>query len=197
MSRSTPIRRARPSRTSRTLPLTLASVVTDYVRREREPAIERLLFYLNQPPERILDLVASWRGPDGACEPRQRRVPRAARERAGAAIRALRLEGLASFEELHDRVAESIGRIRGIGALTVYDVSFRIGAFLGVMPRRVYLHGGALAGARALDAAFQAGPRRPEAFPRWFRALEPWEIENCLCVYKEALRAIGRRKRAA
>jgi hypothetical protein len=73
--------------------------------------------------------------------------------------------------------------------LTVYDTTYRIGAYLKLQPDRVYLHAGTRKGAGAL------GVRRvPYVFrrhlPRAFRRLKPYEIEDCLCIYKDALKKL-------
>jgi hypothetical protein len=87
------------------------------------------------------------------------------------------------FDTLHHIVDEC--RMEGIGALTVYDTAVRIAAFLWLTPQRVYLHAGALSGARKLGVDVRDGVVDPEVLPREFRLLEPDEIEDCLCIYKD------------
>src|SRR6202040_2897317 len=55
-----------------------------------------------------------------------------------------------SFDDLFELIRAEVHSIPGIGELYVYDTSLRIGARLNVFPRRVYLHAGTRAGARAL-----------------------------------------------
>ena len=55
-----------------------------------------------------------------------------------------------TFADLHDLVRREIGRIAGIGRVTINDVATRIGAHLDLAPERVYLHAGTAAGAKAL-----------------------------------------------
>jgi hypothetical protein len=90
------------------------------------------------------------------------------------------------FQALHDAVARQIGDIRGIGELAVYDIEHRIGAFLGRKPTLVDLHRGTRKGARALG--FTGTTLDPARLPSAFSRLTPAEIEDCLCLYKEALR---------
>ncbi len=61
-----------------------------------------------------------------------------------------------AFAELHGLVEREIGSMRGIGALTVYDVAHRIGAFLGKPPGLVYLHAGT-------RERFRSRPQRGDA----------------------------------
>ena len=107
------------------------------------------------------------------------------------------------FDVLHDVVNEtidhmkSIGQIEGIGPLTIYDTALRLGAFRGVLPDRVYLHAGTLKGVKNLGLI--VGTKKSLAMselPPEFRKLEAYEVENCLCIYKDHFTlAMGRQKR--
>jgi len=99
-----------------------------------------------------------------------------------------------TFEELHELVAREIGTIVGIGALTVYDVATRIGAFLELEPERVYLHAGTAAGAKALGLDHRRVSFDPAELPKEFRRLRPYEIEDCLCLYRGELWRLGRQE---
>lgn|GEM_PF-6425697 len=47
----------------------------------------------------------------------------------------------ADFEELYDRIRELIAPIRGVGDVTVYDITVPIGFVVGVYPEKyVYIH---------------------------------------------------------
>jgi hypothetical protein len=87
----------------------------------------------------------------------------------------------ADFAEVHRLVENEIGSIKGIGALTMYDIAHRIGAHFGKSPARVYLHAGTKTGARALEIAGISFD--PKILPRPFARLVPSEIEDCLCIY--------------
>ena len=92
-----------------------------------------------------------------------------------------------SFGELHDAVDAAIGKFKGIGELTVYDIAVRIGAFLRLEPEVVYLHAGTRAGASTLGLGRGATVLRIDELPAPFRRLRPREIEDCLCIYKSQL----------
>ncbi len=95
------------------------------------------------------------------------------------------------------RAQAAVNQMHFAGRLPVYDVALRIGAFLKVLPERVYLQSGARKGARALglDATQRSLPM--SAFPPAFHRLEPWEVEDVLCIYKRELGRLDRAKRDA
>jgi hypothetical protein len=88
-----------------------------------------------------------------------------------------------TFEELHERLASL--RFKGIGPLIIYDTAYRLGARLGLEPRLVYLHRGTLEGAVFLGFSRKLKTLEPGQLPPAFRALRPYEIEDCLCMYKK------------
>ena len=91
------------------------------------------------------------------------------------------------FEEIHECVWTICSPINGLGKLYIYDTALRIGSFLRLMPKRVYLQAGALAGARALGLDVKNSPLPVEDFPEALRILKAHEIEDFLCIYKDHL----------
>lgn len=79
--------------------------------------------------------------------------------------------------------------------LLVYDLSLRVGAYRKALPSLVYLHTGALKGARIVMNRTNVPRAIPLAMlPTAFSSLLPHEAEDCLCIYKqrfEALRKAG------
>lgn len=102
---------------------------------------------------------------------------------------ASRLSRCKNFEALHDEVASLIKGIRKIGNLAIYDISHRIGIYLGKRPRLVYLHRGTALGARYLG--FTGAVLDPALLPPAFSRLQPEEIEDCLCIYKAELAGLS------
>ena len=102
-----------------------------------------------------------------------------------------------SFAELFKLVEQEIGPIHGIGELVVYDVSTRIGYYLNLYPQEVYLHCGTREGANALGLGHGRATIAVEELPAPFHQLTADELEGCLCIYKEALKRIARKSRAA
>lgn len=90
-----------------------------------------------------------------------------------------------SFAELHDLIYRQIKPVRGIGDLAVYDFAHRIGAYLRHAPEAVYLHAGTREGARVLNLGGETVDL--SQLPAELRKLSAAEIEDCLCIYRDAL----------
>ena len=117
----------------------------------------------------------------------QRRVPRRARSEAESALRTVDFAACRSFHELFLLIGDTLGPIKGIGDLTVYDTALRIAARLGLEPDRVYLHAGTTAGARALGLDWRAPWIMTGDLPPALRELPAWQVEDLLCIYKDHL----------
>ncbi len=94
------------------------------------------------------------------------------------------------FDDLISLIADLIGGIDGIGDLYVYDISLRIGANLGKYPKKVYLHRGSLEGARIIlgnEKVIIKGKILEKSDFYGFGSLEPYEIEDVLCIYKDRI----------
>ncbi|MBO5703483.1 MAG: hypothetical protein J6R91_02765 [Bacteroidaceae bacterium] len=98
------------------------------------------------------------------------------------------VKGFVDFEELYDFVCSVIGKINGIGPLTVYDTAKRIGHLLtpAIYPKQyVYLAAGALEGAKMLLGDKKLKFREPiKRFEPYFGTLGSLYIEDILCIYK-------------
>lgn len=90
-----------------------------------------------------------------------------------------------SFHLLHLWLTETLRTIRGLGELYIYDTAFRLGAFLRLAPKFVYLHRGTRAGAKALGLKSTVGYLTVEELPKSLHSLVPHEIEDFLCIYKK------------
>lgn len=95
------------------------------------------------------------------------------------------------FDVLIRLIEEIVAPIDGIGKLYVYDTSLRIGAKLGLLPEKVYLHAGTRDGAKVLGLDWRARALEPVSLPGWLRVLAPHEIEDFLCIYKDKLAEDG------
>jgi len=125
--------------------------------------------------------------PAGKRYSHQRRLPGALLAKAAKELRRARVGHATSFDDLHERVASAIGVLHGIGELTVYDTALRIGAKLGLLPTKVYMHTGTREGARALGLNWKAMSLPVRELPPELRTLKPHEIEDCLCIFKDKL----------
>ena len=128
----------------------------------------------------------------------QYRVPRAARAAAANALESgrRRVARAGSFHDLMSTVKDLLGGIAGIGPLTLYDTSVRIGAYLGILPDRVYLHAGVRDGATALGFPKSREWLDLAELPAPFQVLKPHEAEDVLCIFRDDLAALssGRRR---
>jgi len=162
--------------------------VSAYIREYRQPAREELDFFRRKKDlQEVVCLAATSRLLEGKKHPHQHRIPDRILKKAAGRLQNEDLGRNRSFEELHQQVEDCIGRIRGIGPLAIYDISLRIGAFLRLAPRKVFLHRGARKGAAALGLRGRKEILDVSELPQEFGPLSPLEIEDCLCIFKKAL----------
>jgi hypothetical protein len=168
--------------------MTLDEIVSDYIDKYRDRARAEMRFFgIQRSPSAAIRKAALCQLPSGKRHPHQRRIPGALLEQVEARLQGIgsKLAGAADFHKLYRLVEDEIGSIKGIGALTVYDIAHRIGAHLGKTPRLVYLHAGTRVGARVF--AIGGDSFDPRILPKAFSRLAPSEIEDCLCIYKDEL----------
>lgn len=90
-----------------------------------------------------------------------------------------------SFDSLFSLLEGMLLPISGLGELYVYDTALRIGAKLGCLPQKVYLHAGTRVGAKALGFSGKDKTLEMSELPRGFHDLEPHELEDVLCIFKD------------
>ena len=95
-----------------------------------------------------------------------------------------KIEKCCSFHELHSLLTETLGAVRGLGELYIYDTAFRLGAFRRLAPEFVYLHRGTRTGAQALGLETSGSHLAVDDLPKPLRSLAPHELEDFLCIYK-------------
>ena len=166
--------------------MSLSEVVCAYLEDYRECAERELADFAAEPTvASAARRAALAEKPDRHRYDHQRRIPSSSLALAARRLGEKDLEGVKDFDSLHDRVQTVIGSIHRIGELAVYDTALRIGARLGLMPERVYLHRGTREGARALGLNWRAASLAITECPVELRALRPNEIEDCLCIFKD------------
>lgn len=166
----------------------LREIVDAYIRCYRPRAARERSFYAKQRTlPGAISTAALARTAEDKRHSRQCRIPGRSLEEARDRLLAVDLASLTSFEELRAEVEESTGDIHMIGDLGVYDTALRIGAFLGIEPEFVYLHRGTRDGARELGLGRGRKSLRVDELPPEFSRLRPYEIEDCLCIYKSEL----------
>ncbi len=94
------------------------------------------------------------------------------------------IEEVKNFDELIALIDNLLKSVKGIGELYIYDTSIRIGSHIGYLPNKIYLHADARTGARRLGFKNRISIEMTE-FKNEFQYLEPFEVEDILCLYKE------------
>lgn len=170
--------------------MTFDEIVSAYIREYRDDARREMRFFkIQRHASEVIRKAALCELPDGKRHPHQYRIPGLSLEEAEARLQAIakKLERAGDFESLHDLVEAEIASIDRISELTIYDIAHRIGAYLGKTPRLVYLHRGTRIGATAFG--LRGRTIDPKQLPAAFSRLMPAEIEDCLCIYKDELKA--------
>lgn len=161
-----------------------------------EKQLDRFLQYysrLMSRPERLIHDIAWGRTADGTIHPHQRRVRRETKEAAEKLLKdkweEIMSRDTLSFEDLMNIFMP----IKGAGQLYAYDAALRLGECFGVKPEKVYLHRGALDGAKALlgrDIIKGRTYVNMEELPLELQCLAPYHVENFLCIYKKELASL-------
>lgn len=168
----------------------LDDIVADYIGRyQGNEAAQRQWFADQSTLEDAVTVAALAVGPNGKRLSHQRRIPEAAlQEGRRRLLECLPvLKEVRSFAGLHELIESQIVSINHIGELVIYDTAVRIGAWLRLEPKVVFLHAGTRVGAKRLGLDVSRGVLRPDELPAAFRCLRPREIEDLLCIYKENL----------
>jgi len=171
----------------------LRQIVQDYIDNHRHRAKKEMKWFGGQrdlaTAIRVATLAINCHGKRHS---HQRRIPRSMLEhfRTGLWRRRRVIHSCRNFPKLMQTCEAAAATIWKHSELTVYDTAHRIGAYLAVKPDRVYLHTGARDGARALGVKSRLESILRRDLPREFQRLEPDEVEDCLCIYKDQLRLL-------
>jgi hypothetical protein len=126
-------------------------------------------------------------GANGKMHDHQHRSGRDVCEEAAAILRrhSRELQSCNTFEELIALIKRLTDPVHMFGELCQYDAAVRIGVHLGIKPEYVYVHRGALKGARKLRIPLTRSPiarwRIVAKLPDALRHLPATHVENFLC----------------
>lgn len=172
---------------------TLAELIHEYKSQVADRQEEDRAQY--QDSSNLIDAIKLSAGVVGKVPDHQRRVGRNVLRQA--CNRLLRhqdeIQECKSFDDLLDLIEQHTGDIHRFGTLAVYDTACRLGVYLGLKPKVVYLHAGTAEGAQALGLDTSRGYLEMAELPKPFRLLEPWECEDFLCIYKAWLVRLKRK----
>jgi hypothetical protein len=187
----------RPHQVSRKQADPLEEIVQTYMH-HNAPGEERYLkFYrIQRTLADAVEKAAMAELPNGKRFSHQRRIPRAVLTKAKEALLKVDVKSCRNFDELSDLVRATIGPIRGIGELTIYDTAHRLGAHLRLSPEFVYIHAGVRVGLKALGLSHRSRKLSMHDLPPAFHRLTPEQVEDCLCSYKHELQQFAQSSRA-
>lgn len=167
----------------------LRAIVRAYLQNCQPRLAAQLRSFAEEPtPRSAVSRAALAQEPDGRRYSHQRRIRRTVLQEARRLLLDFDLGGVSQFTELHSAVQRTIGPIAGAGELLIYDTALRIGAKLNVMPKAVYMHAGTRRGARALGLEWKQPTISVQDLPIVLRDLQPHEVEDLLCIFKDRLR---------
>jgi hypothetical protein len=176
---------------------TLDALVADYLRRFAPDAAGEERFFGTRDVDAEGAAVRAALSLDqrGMLHPHQWRLGHDLTKKMAGVLRsrAKKLAMSNSFDDLLTRIEAIFAEMHRVGELAAYDVAHRLGAYLGLVPERVYLHAGTRAGARALGLDHRARSIAPEFLPRVLHRLTPAQVEDFLCLYKADFGRLRRR----
>lgn len=95
-----------------------------------------------------------------------------------------------TWEDVYQIVGYMIAQVHGAGPLAHYDITNRIGSYLGLEQTILRVHAGAEEGALALRLKIRDGKIALEGLPSELRSLGAMHTENFLCIYKSKLKSL-------
>jgi hypothetical protein len=168
--------------------ISLHSIVKSYQLYNRAKSLEIAYFYkeLNSIDEAINKAALALQ-PNGKRHRHQCRIKAEVLEKIRNILlqRRIEISQCANFDDLFTLIKKA--KIKEFGKLAIYDTAHRIGSYLGIFPDKIYLHAGTLQGARKLKLSTRRGYILIHELPSELQKLEPHEIEDLLCIYKNKL----------
>lgn len=171
--------------------MSIGIIIQVYIRKFRSLRIEELNYYREQSILRkAIELAALAINRKGKRHSHQRRLRRSTLEQSREILltNISSIESTKDFDELIQLIEVLLDSATGLGELYIYDTSLRIGARLNLFPGKVYLHAGTRVGAKALGISRKAKAIESESLSVEFQELEPYEIEDVLCIFKDVLK---------
>jgi hypothetical protein len=175
----------------------LSILVRNYIKNYRKDANDELDWFKKQPSLEAAIKCAALATKEDKRFSHQRRLAKDALKEAESRLQrsSAAIGQCETFDELHDFITMTLDDISGLGELYFYDTALRIGAFLNFYPDKVYLHRGTRHGAQQLaNFGLLTLPQKThvltmDSLPDALKELEPHEVEDLLCIYKEKIRA--------
>jgi hypothetical protein len=172
---------------------TLGELVAEFLEREDCGQCGELAAYQNKSLKTAIIMAARADDGHGNLHPHQKWLwPKTAK--AAEAILLKCVEEIAAcknFDVLHELIKSKLN-IPGAAEMYWYDTAFRIGISLGFYPKKVYLHRGTRTGAENLGVRNGKDVLKMSELPKELQKLEPYQVEDFLCICKDALKRCKR-----
>jgi hypothetical protein len=166
---------------------TLRRLVQDYIIKYRPLALKETEAFRRCFSIEVAILNAVHYDPlNGKKHSHQNVIPREYLDNFNWALQEIKeaLKQAISFDDLLAMV--TVHAVYGIGELAAYDTTHRIGAFLKLEPKLVYLHAGTRIGAIRLSYATKKDRTiDPATLPDFLKVLTPAELEDWFCIYAD------------
>ena len=167
--------------------MNLQNDVDEYRANDRNRLENMRLYYAALSLEDAVEQASKGLFAHGKVDNHQYRIKK--KSKIGATIemkkRISELKACKSFEEIF-RITEDVkNSVAGLGDLWSYDTALRIGFNMGILPSQVYVQRGVIDGVKkALGGTRPIGRSVPlSLFPAPFLMLQPYEVENFLCIW--------------
>lgn len=163
------------------------SILVAIYRRKYGPRIAAYLDYFVKLTSLDDAIRFACHGKEGNIHGHQHLVGKQNLEQARKALqrRADEITSCKSFDDLLTLIENRTASIDRFGILAIYDTSLRLGAYLDLWPKVVYLHAGTKKGCKALGVATKGGKVAMDMLPHPVRTLEPYQAEDFLCIFKD------------
>ncbi|MBO9538294.1 hypothetical protein [Herbaspirillum sp.] len=176
--------------------MTLEEMVREFIEIYRPKGREELAFFSTRPFDIALDYAALAKDSRGKRFSHQRRLKRKNLELAKKFLMEKKdeFEKTKSFEAVFKIVQQITSAISGLGELYTYDTALRISVAIKHEPIHVYLHAGTRVGAKKIDIDGRRSYVSMAELSKELQILDAHEVENFLCIYKNELGSVTKRK---
>ena len=168
----------------------LMSVVKNYVALSRPKSKNEFAYYVSQPSlEAAIRAAACASKSDGKPGKHQRKGSAESLKVAEEKLVAMEevLKSFKTFDALLEGVERAILPIPGLNDVYAYDTATRIGAYLNIWPKHVYLYSSTRTGAKQLGIVTKKRLLLFNSLPAAFQELEPYEAEEALSNIKKLI----------
>lgn len=134
----------------------------------------------------VIYRVAYCQDKDGKKYFHQYRIIKQACEDSHHILKRLSFNNIKDFESLYVYLKDNLLPVYGVGKLYIYDAALRLGACFDVEPTKIYLHAGALKGAKKLNLTISKDSLNIKDLPLHLQTINPKFVEAILCIYKDS-----------